>query len=115
MSDPSAKKAVQARRRIRTADRSSQFWSLLPCSPTITDLPAPFQVANRFQVLASELDSDSRSYQWGALTSITGRSGRSKLVAIGWWYGSMLRRSFAICVYQAVLARASFRSSQKST
>src|SRR5271165_5964988 len=86
------KSAVQARMRMRTADRGSQFIPPLPCSATMTGLPGCFHLLATCCTRRSELSSFSLSYQCGALISMAGRLGFSQLVLMGLWSGSTERR-----------------------
>src|SRR5271165_3371202 len=79
--------AVQARMRMRTADRGSQFIPTLPCFPTMTGFPNCFHLLASCCTRRSELNSFSLSYQCGALTSIAGRLAISQLVLMGLWSG----------------------------
>src|SRR4051794_15428164 len=104
MKEISVNIAVQSRIRMRSAERESQGpamlagtrrrdhcsgipqrFSVLPCSPTITGLPAAFHVCARLAVSVSDSSSFSFLYQCGEFISIADSLGRSQLVVIGWW------------------------------
>src|SRR3954451_17556733 len=79
----SLNRAVHTRIRILRAESGSQFMPVLPCSPTITGLPAAFHWPAFSTTRRSDWSSASDSYQCGALMSIAGRYGFSALVLTG--------------------------------